>query len=68
MPLRHFLTLLLLLAGAAFSLRSQGASPVGREHLLMDFNWRFAFGHPFDPAQNFNNGTGYFRTRKLLSA
>ncbi len=31
-----------------------------REHLLMDFGWRFAFGHPFDPKQDFNNGAGYF--------
>ena len=37
-----------------------GTEHVGREHLLMDFGWRFAFGHPFDPKQDFNNGTGYF--------
>ena len=31
-----------------------------RERLLMDFGWRFAFGHPTDPKKDFNNGTGYF--------
>ncbi|MBP6024258.1 beta-galactosidase GalA [Ferruginibacter sp.] len=31
-----------------------------REHLLMDFDWRFAFGHPFDTKKDFNTGTGYF--------
>lgn len=31
-----------------------------RERLLMDFGWRFAFGHPFDTKKDFNNGTGYF--------
>jgi beta-galactosidase len=33
---------------------------VSREHLLMDFDWRFAFGHPYDTKKDFNNGTGYF--------
>jgi beta-galactosidase len=32
----------------------------GREHLLMDFGWRFALGHSFDAQKDFNNGTGYF--------
>jgi beta-galactosidase len=31
-----------------------------REHLLMDFGWRFAFGNPSDYAKDFTNGTGYF--------
>ncbi len=31
-----------------------------REHILMDAGWLFAFGHPFDAAKDFNNGTGYF--------
>ena len=31
-----------------------------REHLLMDFDWRFAFGHPYDTKKDFNTGTGYF--------
>src|SRR3978361_61584 len=32
----------------------------GREHLLMDFGWRFAFGHPFDTKKDFDNGSSYF--------
>jgi beta-galactosidase len=31
-----------------------------REKLLMDFGWRFAFGHPFDAQKDFETGTGYF--------
>ena len=31
-----------------------------REHLLMDFNWRFAFGNPYDTKKDFNKGTSYF--------
>ena len=31
-----------------------------REHLLMDFGWRFALGNSIDPKKNFDNGTGYF--------
>jgi beta-galactosidase len=31
-----------------------------REREAFDSGWRFAFGHPFDPAQDFNFGTGYF--------
>ena len=44
----------LLIAGIAYG------QVIVREHLLMDFGWRFAFGHPYDPAKDFNNGTGYF--------
>ncbi|WP_210463897.1 beta-galactosidase GalA [Rufibacter roseolus] len=32
----------------------------GRQRLLMDFGWRFAFGHPSDPKKDFNTGTSYF--------
>ncbi len=32
----------------------------GREHLPMDFNWRFAFGHASDTKKDFDNGTGSF--------
>lgn len=31
-----------------------------RQHLLMDDNWSFAFGHPSDTKKDFNTGTGYF--------
>ncbi|MGC4102811.1 beta-galactosidase GalA [Ferruginibacter sp.] len=51
---QSLLSLLLLLhITAAFS-------QTAREHLLMDFNWRFAFGHPYDAKKDFDNGTGYF--------
>ncbi len=31
-----------------------------REHLLMDFDWRFAFGNAADKEKDFGNGTRYF--------
>ena len=31
-----------------------------REHLLMDFGWRFALGNAADAKKDFDNGTGYF--------
>ena len=31
-----------------------------REKILMDFDWRFAFGNPCDTAKDFNHGTGAF--------
>jgi len=37
-----------------------GSVPNVREHLLMDFDWRFAFGHPYEPDKDFNNGASYF--------
>jgi beta-galactosidase len=36
------------------------APDAGRQRLLMDFGWRFAFGHPFDTKKDFNHGTGFF--------
>jgi len=33
---------------------------VTREHLSMDFGWRFAFGHPYDTKKDFDNGSSYF--------
>ncbi len=48
----------LIIANNLFSQNKNDASP--REHLLMDFDWRFAFGHPYDTKKDFNNGTGYF--------
>lgn len=35
-------------------------SSVKREKLLMDFSWKFAYGHPFDIKKDFNHATGYF--------
>jgi beta-galactosidase len=31
-----------------------------RERILLDADWRFAFGHPFDTSRDFDHGTGYF--------
>jgi len=50
---------------AAGAVAQSGAEPhpgavAPREHLLMDFGWRFAFGHPYDKEKDFGNGTGYF--------
>ena len=35
-------------------------APAPRERWLMDPGWRFAFGHPYDPQNDFGTGTGYF--------
>lgn len=31
-----------------------------RERLLMDFDWRFSFGHPYQTEKDFHTGTSYF--------
>jgi beta-galactosidase len=36
------------------------SSATGRERLAMDAGWRFAFGHPTDPARDFDHATRYF--------
>ena len=44
-----------------FSQKEAGVGEnAGREHLLMDLNWRFALGHASDFARDFSNGTSYF--------
>ena len=55
-----FLHVAFLLLLSARSVSQAQAPTADREHLLLDFGWRFAYGHPFDPKQDFNNGTGYF--------
>ena len=44
----------------------------GRERLLLDFGWRFHFGHASDPAKDFNFGSGrtgnFQKTGNFLSA
>lgn len=42
----------------SYAQKTDTTSP--RQHLLMDFGWRFAFGHPYDTNKDFNNGTAYF--------
>jgi beta-galactosidase len=39
---------------------SHALAAQAREHLLMDFNWRFAYGHPSDADKDFKHATGYF--------
>lgn len=31
-----------------------------REHINIDKNWKFAFGHPYDTSKDFNTGIAYF--------
>ncbi|MCC9137554.1 beta-galactosidase GalA [Pontibacter silvestris] len=54
---KHLLICLLLLVNCAFA---QVRTDSNRQRLLMDFGWRFAFGHPSDTEKDFNNGTSYF--------
>jgi beta-galactosidase len=53
--------LLFISLSFCFSIFSQSTSnSKNREHISIDQNWKFAFGHPFDTAKDFNTGTGYF--------
>ncbi len=36
------------------------AAQSSRAHINIDTGWRFAYGHPYNTAKDFNNGTGYF--------
>ncbi|MFO1475837.1 MAG: beta-galactosidase GalA [Verrucomicrobiota bacterium] len=51
---------LLAVPVAAPSAETAPAPAPGRERLLMDFGWRFAFGNPSDPKKDFGFGLGYF--------
>ena len=51
-----FISLLLVVS----VLYSQQTSINKRERLLMDFGWRFAYGHAFDTKKDFGNGSSYF--------
>ena len=42
------------------SILAQEKNPKVREKILFDFDWRFAYGHPFDKSKDFNTGTAYF--------
>ena len=52
------LLLICLAISVSFSQTKETNSP--HQHLLMDDNWSFAFGHPSDTKKDFNTGTGYF--------
>ena len=58
-PVIRSLFLAAALAAPAFAANDSVQSPP-RERLLMDSGWRFAFGHPSDPARDFDHATGYF--------
>jgi beta-galactosidase len=45
-------------AGKLLAQTAAGVSAGGRERLLLDFGWRFHFGHANDPAKDFGFGTG----------
>ena len=49
----------LIARGSVHAAASAAPSSV-RERANFDADWRFAFGHPSDPAKDFNHGTGYF--------
>ena len=49
----HNLTCAVALLLGAFSAFAENNPP--REKLLMDFGWRFAFGHATDPAKDFDH-------------
>lgn len=52
--------LLSVLAAALCGAVGFAADLAPRERANFDAGWRFAFGHPFDPAKDFHHGTGYF--------
>lgn len=39
---------------------NQNSTSGAREHLLMNFGWRFALGNSCDPSKDFGEGTAYF--------
>ena len=67
-PAKKFLPMIVMLVqitifGSIFTFaqaQDYVESPPVREHLLMDFGWRFALGHAGDAEQDFDHGTGYF--------
>ena len=58
--IRKKLKMMLLTLMIAITIAKAQTVTEGREHLLMDFGWRFAFGHPYDTKKDFENGTSYF--------
>lgn len=56
----RMLFLVSLLAWASSAALNASDAPAPRERASFDVGWRFAFGHPHDPAKDFNHGTGSF--------
>lgn len=56
--------LCLLVACSLISIPTQstesGIRTIVRERLLMDWGWRFSYGHPYNTKKDFNHATGYF--------
>jgi beta-galactosidase len=50
----------ILISFVLFTLSVSASYNGPREHIKMDFGWRFANGNSFDASKDFNNGTGYF--------
>jgi len=59
--LNKILLPLFLFLGFCLSVFSQTSSNIkNREHISLDKDWKFAFGHPSDTKKDFNTGTAYF--------
>jgi beta-galactosidase len=57
----YFLFLLLSsLSLASQTVADKSSRISSREHISIDSDWRFSFGHPFDTDKDFTNGTSYF--------
>ena len=60
MTKKIFFLALFLLAGIVQLFSQTESKPSGREHLLMDFGWKFSLGHFGNFENDFRSGTGYF--------
>lgn len=59
--MKRLLPACLVLLGLAVALPPlRATAPAPRTRESFDAGWRFAFGHPSDPAKDFNHATGYF--------
>jgi beta-galactosidase len=48
------------LPSSAAAASAQATAETGRERINIDSGWRFAHGHPYDPAKDFGHGTRPF--------
>jgi beta-galactosidase len=61
MKFHAFAAIVVMACSASAMAAVQSTTPVQtRERLLMDFGWRFAFGHATDVAKDFGHATGHF--------
>jgi beta-galactosidase len=60
MTKKYFFLALFLLVGIIQLFSQTESKPSGREHLLMDFGWKFSLGHFGNFDNDFKSGTGYF--------